>query len=146
MIGTCARFPVLIHTPQMLRCVLQRSLSRIAPRIARTYHASVLPSLISTSSPEFVAKSAAMDELVADLERKTADARLGGGSKAAERMRSKGKKLPRERYVLRVFGWPVIDSRSLDSIFSLTQIHHSLSCLRWPRMMCIQVSTFPGPA
>ncbi|KAF8351664.1 carboxyl transferase [Amanita rubescens] len=64
-----------------------------APRIARTYHASILPSLISTSSPEFAAKSAAMDELVADLERKTAEARLGGGAKAAERMRSKGKKL-----------------------------------------------------
>lgn len=83
----------------MLRYILQRPPSRTAPRIARTYHASILPSLISTSSPEFVAKSSAMDELVADLERKTADARLGGGEKAADRMRSKGKKLPRERYM-----------------------------------------------
>jgi len=41
-----------------------------------------------------------MDALVADFERKTAAARLGGGSKAAERMRSKGKKLPRERLSL----------------------------------------------
>jgi 3-methylcrotonyl-CoA carboxylase beta subunit len=38
-----------------------------------------------------------MDALVADLEAKTAEARLGGGAKAAERFRSKGKKLPRER-------------------------------------------------
>ncbi|KAK2466035.1 hypothetical protein APHAL10511_001677 [Amanita phalloides] len=77
----------------MLRSVLQRPL----PRLARAYHASVLPSLISVSAPEFVAKAAAMDELVADLERKTAEARQGGGAKAAERMRSKGKRLPRER-------------------------------------------------
>ena len=41
-----------------------------------------------------------MDELVADFEAKVAAARLGGGAKAAERMRSKGKKLPRERSVL----------------------------------------------
>jgi 3-methylcrotonyl-CoA carboxylase beta subunit len=39
-----------------------------------------------------------MDALVADYEAKVAAARLGGGAKAAERMRSKGKKLPRERY------------------------------------------------
>ncbi|KAK7470352.1 hypothetical protein VKT23_001780 [Stygiomarasmius scandens] len=64
------------------------------------YHASVLPSLISTASPEFVAKSQAMDALVADFEAKTAAARLGGGAKAAERMKSKGKKLPRERLAL----------------------------------------------
>jgi len=40
-----------------------------------------------------------MDEVVADLEAKLAKAREGGGAKAAERMRNKGKKLPRERYV-----------------------------------------------
>ena len=40
-----------------------------------------------------------MDALVADFEAKVATARLGGGAKAAERMRSKGKKLPRERSV-----------------------------------------------
>jgi 3-methylcrotonyl-CoA carboxylase beta subunit len=39
-----------------------------------------------------------MDELVKDFETKMAQARLGGGPKAAERMRSKGKKLPRERF------------------------------------------------
>ncbi|OBZ76128.1 putative methylcrotonoyl-CoA carboxylase beta chain, mitochondrial [Grifola frondosa] len=66
----------------------------------RAYHPSVLPSLISTSSPEFAAKAAAMDVLVADVEAKMAAARLGGGPKAAERMRSKGKKLPRERLAL----------------------------------------------
>lgn len=76
---------------------LQHSIRRNFLNIRRTYHASVLPSLISTSSPEFTAKAEAMDELVADLEAKTAAARVGGGAKAAERMRSKGKKLPRER-------------------------------------------------
>jgi 3-methylcrotonyl-CoA carboxylase beta subunit len=38
-----------------------------------------------------------MDQLVADLEEKLTAARAGGGAKAAERMRSKGKMLPRER-------------------------------------------------
>lgn len=38
-----------------------------------------------------------MDGLVADLEAKLAQARQGGGTKAADRMRSKGKLLPRER-------------------------------------------------
>ncbi|KAJ7774113.1 carboxyl transferase [Mycena olivaceomarginata] len=61
------------------------------------YHASVLPSLVSTASPEFAAKAEAMDALVADLEAKLANVRLGGGAKAAERFRGKGKKLPRER-------------------------------------------------
>ncbi|KXN92290.1 putative methylcrotonoyl-CoA carboxylase beta chain, mitochondrial [Leucoagaricus sp. SymC.cos] len=63
----------------------------------RGYHASVLPSLISATSPEFQARAESMNELVKDLEIKMAQARLGGGPKAAERMRSKGKKLPRER-------------------------------------------------
>ena len=65
----------------------------------RFYHPSVLPSLISTASPDFKAKSEAMDSLVADLEDKLTSVRQGGGHKAAERMRSKGKKLPRERFV-----------------------------------------------
>src|SRR6266850_3245640 len=65
---------------------------------ARSYHAaSVLPSLVSTSSPEFRARAGAMDQLVADLEAKLTAARAGGGAKAAERMRSKRKMLPRER-------------------------------------------------
>lgn len=38
-----------------------------------------------------------MDELVKDFESKTEAARQGGGPKAAEKMRSKGKRLPRER-------------------------------------------------
>jgi 3-methylcrotonyl-CoA carboxylase beta subunit len=63
----------------------------------RRYHADALPSLISTSSPEFVAKAEAMDGLVADLETKLASARLGGGEKARQRMKGKGKLLPRER-------------------------------------------------
>ncbi len=63
----------------------------------RLYHASVLPSLWSTTSPEFTAKAESMEALIADFEAKTAEARLGGGSKALERMISRGKKLPRER-------------------------------------------------
>lgn len=82
----------------MHRTVLRRCVRPGIHHARRSYHASVLPSLLSTSSPEFVAKSQAMDELVADFEGKVAAARLGGGTKAAERMRSKGKKLPRERY------------------------------------------------
>ena len=85
--------------------MLRRTLLSAAPlhhsvrqAARRAYHPSVLPSLLSTSSPEFVAKSQAMDSLVAEFEAKVAAARLGGGAKAAERMRSKGKKLPRERY------------------------------------------------
>jgi 3-methylcrotonyl-CoA carboxylase beta subunit len=38
-----------------------------------------------------------MDDLVKDLEEKMSVARQGGGKKAAERMRNKGKLLPRER-------------------------------------------------
>lgn len=40
-----------------------------------------------------------MEALISDLDAKMAQARLGGGPRATERMRSKGKKLPRERYV-----------------------------------------------
>ncbi|KAF9569272.1 carboxyl transferase [Agrocybe pediades] len=83
-----------------MRTALQRSLWRTVSHSTRRYHASVLPSLISTSSPEFQAKSAAMDELVKNLESKLAKARQGGGPKAAERMKSKGKRLPRERLSL----------------------------------------------
>ncbi|EJF62871.1 carboxyl transferase [Dichomitus squalens LYAD-421 SS1] len=77
--------------------VAQRTL--VASR-RRAYHPNVLPSLLSTSSPEFKAKSEALDALVRDLEEKFAAVRQGGGPKAAERMRSKGKKLPRERLAL----------------------------------------------
>lgn len=41
-----------------------------------------------------------MDTIVADLQTKLAHARQGGGPKAAERMQSKGKRLPRERLSL----------------------------------------------
>jgi 3-methylcrotonyl-CoA carboxylase beta subunit len=39
-----------------------------------------------------------MNSLVFEIENKMAEARQGGGPKAIERMKSKGKKLPRERY------------------------------------------------
>ena len=78
----------------------QRSLWRsLLSNHSRTHqHAAVLSSHVSTSSSEFMAKAAAMDELVRDLEEKMATARQGGGTKAAERMRAKGKSLPRERF------------------------------------------------
>lgn len=90
-----------------MRGLLQRSVWKAISHQRRAYHASVLPSLISTSSPDFTTKAAAMDELVKDFEGKTAQARHGGGSKAAERMRKKGKMLPRERSVYNInqFAW-----------------------------------------
>lgn len=66
----------------------------------RGFAADVLPSLISTANPDFAARKEGMDVLVSDLETRLADARLGGGEKAAARMRARGKMLPRERYVL----------------------------------------------
>ncbi|KAI0698604.1 carboxyl transferase [Cytidiella melzeri] len=88
-----------------MRAAIQRSIRHgfvgaTLARQSRAYHASVLPSLFSTSSPEFQAKSEAMDALIAEYELKVAKARLGGGEKAAQRMISKGKKLPRERLAL----------------------------------------------
>jgi len=71
-----------------------------------------------------------MDQVVADLDARLAAAREGGGAKAAERMRSKGKKLPRERYRISLS----------DPEISLTTQHSHLyirtaptwpSCLGW---------------
>ena len=59
--------------------------------------ADVLPSLISRTSSDFVEKKVALDEAVSDLEEKLSHVRLGGGSRAAERMKAKKKLLPRER-------------------------------------------------
>jgi hypothetical protein len=84
----------------------------------RSYHASVLPSLISPSAPEFVQKKEAMDacvmsryspgihnnivkySLVKDLEAKLQKVREGGGQKTFDRMRAKGKIIPRERLAI----------------------------------------------
>ena len=85
--------PLLSST--MLRSSLLKTVRRAG---RRTYHASVLPSLVSRSSPEFQEKARSMDTLVEDLESKLAAARQGGGPKAAARMKGKGKLLPRERY------------------------------------------------
>lgn len=73
---------------------------RPKPTQYRNYHASVLPSLISPTSPEFVAKAQSMQEVISSLDAKLSKARLGGGQKSIDRMRSKGKKLPRERLSL----------------------------------------------
>ena len=81
--------------PAMLRSSLLLTVRRTCRRM---YHPSVLPSLVSRSSPEFQEKARNMDALVEDLESKLAAARQGGGPKAAARMKDKGKLLPRERY------------------------------------------------
>lgn len=57
----------------------------------------MLPSAVASSAPEFAARAQAMDTLVKDLEARLETARGGGGAAAAERMRAKGKMLPRER-------------------------------------------------
>ncbi|KIK67769.1 hypothetical protein GYMLUDRAFT_154787 [Collybiopsis luxurians FD-317 M1] len=75
-----------------------RQLNLITSR--RNYHENILPSLLSASSPEFLAKKQAMDNLIAELEAKTGRARLGGGVEAQKRMKSRGKLLPRERLSL----------------------------------------------
>ncbi|EJT97494.1 carboxyl transferase [Dacryopinax primogenitus] len=64
---------------------------------SRAYHPSVIPSKVVPLSEEFMSKSAAMDALVTELDHITSQVRLGGGKKAMERMRAKGKLLPRER-------------------------------------------------
>src|SRR5580693_9364579 len=85
-----------------LRLRLHSSCFVIAPR-ARSFHhgpETILPSLISTSSPQFLEKAEAMDKLVTDLDTHLATARLGGGIPALDKMRSRGKKTPRERLSL----------------------------------------------
>jgi hypothetical protein len=139
-----------------MRHLLQRSLRLRAlgahPPAPRSYHASVLPSLISTATPEFQAKAKAMDELVHDLEKKLKTARQGGGVKAAERMRSKGKRLPRERSVLFLFmtkcvvlNTYVICVCAVYLSFS-TRVRRSSNSPRSPQRVCIQGRLFPAPA
>lgn len=85
----------------MLQAALSRSTTRLPAFSAarRLQHSSVLPSLVSTASPEFRQKAESMDALVSDLKARIVQAKEGGGPRAQERMRSKGKKLPRERSV-----------------------------------------------
>lgn len=95
-------FQVLLRRPGLWTCSSKRLLPVAVPgyRVGAYHAASVLPSLVSPSSPDFHARAKAMDQVVADLDEKLAAAREGGGAKATERMRSKGKKLPRERLAL----------------------------------------------
>jgi len=86
---------LLLLFSTMLRSSLLNTVRRTGRRM---YHPSVLPSPVSRSSPEFQEKARNMDALVEDIESKLAAARQGGGPKAAARMKSKGKLLPRERY------------------------------------------------
>ena len=85
------RLPPSIRNAAFLRA------ARALPQLRR-YHPSTIPSLVQTGTPEFTANAAAMGELVADVESKLREARLGGGVKAQERHKSRGKLLPRERY------------------------------------------------
>ncbi len=72
----------------------------------------------------------AMDQIVADLDTKLAAAREGGGAKAAERMRSKGKKLPRERYST-VFSDPEISLTTQHAHLHIRTAPTRPSCLGW---------------
>jgi 3-methylcrotonyl-CoA carboxylase beta subunit len=90
---------VLLRRSGLWSCLSKHLLPVAVPAHRVAYHAaSVIPSLVSPSSPDFQARAKAMDQVVADLDEKLAAAREGGGAKPAERMRSKGKKLPHERY------------------------------------------------
>jgi Carboxyl transferase domain len=111
----------------------------------RSYHAaSVLPSLVSPSSPDFQARAKAMDQVVADLDAKLAAAREGGGAKAAERMRNKGKKLPRERYhFLPPLLWNFSDYLTLAFIHTCcsdSAVLHRLALLLDPHSPFLELS------
>jgi len=95
LVSSCCILSHHCYPPTMLRSSLLKTVRRTGRRM---YHPSVLPSLVSRSSPEFQEKARSMDALVEDLESKLGAVRQGGGPKAAARMRSKGKLLPRERY------------------------------------------------
>lgn len=58
---------------------------------------TILDSRVDRSTPEFQANRARMEELVAELRERTAQVAKGGGTKAIERHRSRGKLLARER-------------------------------------------------
>ena len=58
---------------------------------------SALPTRLDRASKEFLANQAAMNGLVADLEARLAEIRLGGGEAARNRHTERGKMLPRAR-------------------------------------------------
>src|ERR1700674_1294571 len=58
---------------------------------------TILASRTDTAAPEFRANAARMRALVAELERRRAEAAAGGSAKARERHLQRGKLLPRER-------------------------------------------------
>ena len=58
---------------------------------------TVIGSNVDTSSKEFRANEAAMQSLVADLQKLRAKAAAGGSARARERHLARGKLLPRER-------------------------------------------------
>jgi 3-methylcrotonyl-CoA carboxylase beta subunit len=58
---------------------------------------AVIASRLKPGSEEYQANSRAMNDLVADLKRKTEHAALGGGTAARERHTARGKLLPRDR-------------------------------------------------
>lgn len=58
---------------------------------------SILPSGVDTSSSQFATNRAAMEALVKKVEEEVRKVKLGGGQRAVERHRKKGKFLARER-------------------------------------------------
>ncbi|KIM31092.1 hypothetical protein M408DRAFT_65453 [Serendipita vermifera MAFF 305830] len=67
-------------------------------RTCRTVHSlPPLQSRVSTASPEFIERAKSMENLTNELQKDLSMTREGGGAKAQQRMRGKGKLLPRER-------------------------------------------------
>lgn len=136
-------------TALLRRLALARS-SSIRTRGFHHNPATVLPSSVSTASPDFVEKASAMDALVSDLEKHLATARLGGGHKALEKMRARGKKVPRDRFVLIIPIWArkVIVQVSFGiegSRYSWIRILRSWNSHRWLLMKYIRARLLPEP-
>lgn len=74
------------------------SLARASVRcFSAVSHPSVLPNTVDTSSDEFAANKAHMDQLVSELDATHAKVALGGSDKARARHLSRGKMLARDR-------------------------------------------------
>jgi 3-methylcrotonyl-CoA carboxylase beta subunit len=86
------------------RAIVRREILKGRARVAK------LASTVDTQSKEFRANAAAMGALTGELERKRAEAALGGPARSRDRHVSRGKFLPRER-VLRLIdsGTPFLE-------------------------------------
>src|SRR5262245_45836387 len=71
--------------------------SRSSENALREERVALIASRIDTSSEEFRANRKAMDDLVAELRERRAEAAAGGPPRARERHIARGKLLPRDR-------------------------------------------------